>query len=156
VQSLGPTGIACPPPIALLAWLMIVSSALSAVSWPLILGRIPAMLFTHIFSPQASLWIWIANILFFLLCGIGLLKLQHWSYTGTIALHVFWLASPFVSQLSPQYPAYLQNCLSALEIQENYPGLNLLRFPQWISAVITALPTALLIAGLFYYRRSFF
>src|SRR5262249_44582245 len=44
----------CPPPIALLAWLMIVSSALSAVSWPLILGRIPAMLFTHIFSPQIS------------------------------------------------------------------------------------------------------
>ncbi|MBS1842110.1 MAG: hypothetical protein JST77_14815 [Acidobacteria bacterium] len=33
--------------------------------------------------------------------------------------------------------------------------MNLLRFPQWISAVASAIPTALLIAGLLYYRPGF-
>jgi hypothetical protein len=147
---------ACPKPIALLAWLMILSSTLSAISWPLILGRIPAMLFTHVFSPGASKWIWAANIFLFLVCAIGLLKLQRWSYTGVIALHVFWLVSLFVSQLSPHYESYTRLCLDTLELADTYPILNRLHFPQWVSATMTAIPTALLIAGLFYYRRSFF
>jgi hypothetical protein len=145
----------CPPPIALLAWLMIVSSALSALSWPLILGRIPAMLFTHIYSAQTSRCIWGANVVLFLICGVGLLKLRPWSYTGSIALHIFWLVSLLVTQLSPLYESYMRICLNALELPQNYPGLNLLHFPQWLSALATALPTVILIAGLFYYRRSF-
>ena len=146
---------ACPPPIALLAWLMIFSSALSAISWPLILGRIPAMLFTHVFSAQTSKWIWAANILLFTACGIGLLRLQRWSYSATIALHAFWLVSLLFTQLSPTYNQYLNRCLNALELSQTYPALTHLRFPQWLSAPITAIPTALLIAGLFYYRRAF-
>jgi hypothetical protein len=146
---------ACPPPIALLAWLMIISSALSALSWPLILGKIPVMLFTHIFTPQPSRSIWIANILLFAFCGIGLLKLQPWSYTGTIALHLFWLVSLLVTQLSSSYEAYTRTCLNTLELADTYPVLNRIHLPQWISATMTALPTALLIAGLFYYRRNF-
>lgn len=145
----------CPPPIALLAWLMIFSSALSAISWPLILGRIPAMLFTHIFALGTSKFIWAANIFLFLVCGIGLLKLQRWSYTGTIALHLFWLVSLFVTQLSPLYERYMTICLNALELPQTYPVLNHLRLPQWFSALATAIPTALLIVGLFYYRRAF-
>ena len=146
---------ACPPPIALLAWLMILSSALSAVSWPLILGKIPAMLFTHIFTAQASKFIWAANILLFLACGIGLLRLQRWSYTATISIHLFWLVSLFVSQLSANYGAYTRSCISTLQLGATYPVLDHLHFPQWVSAVATAVPTALLIAGLFYYRRAF-
>ncbi len=145
----------CPKPIALLAWLMIISSALSALSWPLILGRIPAMLFTHIFPAQTSKWIWVANIALFLLCGIGLLRLKRWSYTGTIALHAFWLLSLLFTQLSPKYDQYMTACLNALEIPQTYPFLSHLHFPQWISALAAAIPTALLIAGLFYYRRAF-
>ncbi len=146
---------ACPPPIALLAWLMIISSALSALSWPLILGKIPAMLFTNVFSLNTSKWIWAANNLLFAACGVGLLRLQRWSYTGAIALHAFWLVSLFVSQLSPSYDSYLQTCINALEIPQMYPELSLPRFPHWLNALVTAIPTALLIAGLFYYRRSF-
>lgn len=145
----------CPPPIALLAWLMIGSSALGTISWPLILGRIPAMLFSHVFSANSSRWIWVVNIIFFLACGIGLLKLQKWSYAGTIALHVFWLISVFISQLDAKYGSYLQTCNDALQIRETYPGLSLPRFPPMVNAVVTALPTLLLIVGLFYYRRSF-
>jgi hypothetical protein len=146
---------ACPPPVALLAWLMILSSALSALSWPLILGRIPVMLFTHIFSLEASQWIWAANLLLFVACGLGLLRLQRWSYTGVIALHAFWLASFLFAQLSPLYETYTSICLDALELRQAYPGLSNLRFPQWLSALATAIPTALLIAGLFYYRPRF-
>jgi len=146
---------ACPPPIALLAWLMIISSALSAVSWPLILGKIPAMLFTHIFSPGASKLIWLANILLFAVCAVGLLKLQRWSYDGTIALHLFWLVSLLTTQLSSGYETYTLLCLKLLDLGEIYPVLNRIHFPQWLSAITTAIPTALLIAGLFYYRRSF-
>jgi len=145
----------CPPPIALLAWLMIISSGLSGLSWPLILGRIPAMLFIHVFSMATSKWIWAANIVFFLICGLGLLKLQRWSYTGTIALHAFWLVSMFVSQMSPSYQLYLRLCLNALEIPQTYPELSLPRFSPWLTAIVSAIPTALLIVGLFYYRRSF-
>jgi hypothetical protein len=155
VSPAGPKKSACPPPIALLAWLMIVSSALSALSWPLILGRIPAMLFTHIFYAPTSNWIWAINLILFLACGIGLLGLQRWSYTATIALHIFWLVSLLVTQLSPLYENYMRICFDALELPQNYPGLNLLHFPQWPSALATALPTAILIAGLFYYRRGF-
>jgi hypothetical protein len=150
-----PTKRLCPPPIALLAWLMIISSGLSALSWPLILSRIPAMLFTHVFSSGASKWIWAANIVLFLVCAIGLLKLQRWSYTGAIALHVFWLVSLLFTQLSPNYEQYMNKCLNALELSQAYPMLANLRFPQWASALATAIPTALLIAGLFYYRRAF-
>jgi len=145
----------CPPPIALLAWLMIASSTLSAVSWPLILGRVPAMLFTHVYSLSASKWIWIANILAFFLCGFGLLKLWRWSYTAAIGVHVFWLVSLFVSQISPAYPEYIRTCLNFFQIPQNYPGVDLLRFPQSISAVVSAIPTALLVAGMFYYRPNF-
>jgi len=145
----------CPPPIALLAWLMIISGALSAISWPLIFGKIPAMLFTHIFSAQASQLIWSINTLLFFICGIGLLKLQRWSYTGTIALHVFWLVSLFVTQISPLYNRYLALCLVALSPPNAYFSLGLDRLPQWVSAFLSAIPTALLIAGLFYYRPTF-
>ena len=147
--------LACPPPIALLAWLMIISAGLSALSWPLILGRIPVMLFTHVFSMASSKWIWAANVVLFLICGIGLLKLQRWSYAGAIALHIFWLVSMFVSQMSPLYEAYLRLCLNTIEITETYPELSLPRFSPWLTAIVSAIPTALLVAGLFYYRRSF-
>lgn len=155
VAEATPKKPACPPPIALLAWLMIASSALSALSWPLILGRIPAMLFTHIYSASTSAWIWIVNLLLFSVCGIGLLKLRRWSYSGTILLHVFWLISLFVSQLSPLYDGYMKICLHALELPQTYPGLDVVHLPQWVMVLATAIPTLLLIVGLFYYRRSF-
>jgi len=145
----------CPPPIALLAWLMIASGTLSALFWPLMLGKIPAMLFTHIFSAQSSHWIWAVNIVLFLACGIGLLKLQSWSYTATIALHVFWLASLFVTQLSPLYNRYISMCLSALSAPSSYMLLGINHLPQWAAALFSAIPTALLIVGLFYYRPAF-
>jgi hypothetical protein len=144
----------CPPPIALLAWLMIASSALSALSWPLILGRIPAMLFNHIYAMPASRWIWIANILVFLLCGIGLLRLWRWTYSATIGLHAFWLLSLFVSQLSTAYEKYLSLCLTALEAPRTFISIHI-NFPPWLSALVTAVPTAVLIVGLFYYRGGF-
>jgi hypothetical protein len=133
---------------------MIASGALSAISWPLLLGKIPAMLFTHIFAAKASHWIWGVNTFLFLVCGIGLLKLQRWSYPATIALHVFWLVSLFVSQISPLYNRYISLCLSTLSAPNSYISLGMNRFPQWVSAILTAIPTALLIAGLFYYRRK--
>jgi hypothetical protein len=145
----------CPPPIALLAWLMIASGALSAISWPLILGKIPAMLFTHIFSSQASRWIWGVNAVLFVACGIGLLKLRRWSYSTTIALHVFWFTSLFVTQLSPLYNRYLSICLAALSVPNSYISLGIDRLPQWASVLFSAIPSALLIAGLFYYRPAF-
>lgn len=153
--SSGPKRPSCPPPIALLGWLMIVSSVLSALSWPLILGKIPAMLFTHIFSSTASEGIWAANVFLFLLCGVGLLRLQRWSYTATIALHGFWLVSLFVSQLSASYPQYLGACLAALQAEETTIYFIHFKSSPWVAAITTAIPTALLIAGLFYYRRSF-
>jgi len=99
--------------------------------------------------------IWLANILLFAACGIGLLKLQRWSYDGTIALHLFWLVSLLTSQLSSNYQTYTLLCLKILDLGEAYPVLNRMHFPRWVSATTTAIPTALLIAGLFYYRRSF-
>jgi len=134
---------------------MILTSALTALSWPLIFAKIPAMLFTHVFFLETSRWIWAANILLFVACGIGLLKLQRWSYNGTIALHGFWLVSLFISQVSPQFPAYLGSCYAALRLDQEATYFIHFNFPPLISAIATAIPTALLIAGLFYYRPSF-
>jgi len=113
------------------------------------------MLFTHVFSLESSIWIWAANILLFLICGIGLLKLQRWSYTGVIALHAFWLVSLFVSQVSPQFPWYVGSCYAALQLDQKATYFIHFNFPPLISAIATAIPTVLLIAGLFYYRLSF-
>jgi len=146
---------ACPPTIALLAWLMIISSALSAVSWPLILGKIPVMLFQHIFSPLPSRLIWLANILLFAVCGVGLLKLYRWSYDATILLHVFWTVSLFFSQLSPGYPGYVRECLLALEFPSTINDPTAFDFPYWLTAIVSVVPTFLLIVGLFYYRGRF-
>jgi len=146
---------ACPPPIALLAWLIIISSALSAISWPLIFGRIPAMLFTRVYPIQTSQWIWAANILLFLLCGVGLLKLQRWSYDSTILLHVFWTVSLFFSRLSPGYPGYIRQCLLALEFPSTINDPTAFVFPYWLTAIVSVVPTFLLVVGLFYYRRGF-
>ena len=145
----------CPPPIALLAWLSIISSALAAFSWPLIFGRIPAMLFTRVYPIQTSQWIWAANILLFLLCGVGLLKLYRWSYDATIVLHVFWTVSLFFSQFSPNYPGYIRECLLALEFPSTINDPTAFVFPYWLTAILSVVPTFLLVVGLFYYRRSF-
>jgi len=145
----------CPPPIALLAWLSIICSALAAFSWPLIFGRIPAMLFTRVYPIQTSQWIWAANILLFLLCGVGLLKLYRWSYDATIVLHVFWTVSLFFSQFSPNYPGYIRACLLALEFPSTINDPTAFVFPYWLTAILSVVPTFLLVVGLFYYRRSF-
>ena len=108
-----------------------------------------------IFSPRPSRLIWLANILLFAVCGVGLLKLQRWSYDSTIALHLFWLVSLLATQLSSNFQTYTLLCLKILDLGEAYPVLNRMHFPQWVSATTTAIPTALLISGLFYYRRSF-
>ena len=113
------------------------------------------MLFTHVFSMTSSKWIWAANVILFLICGIGLLKLERWSYTSAIVLHAFWLGSMFVSQLTSAYEPYLRTCISALVIPQLYPGLSVPHFSPWLTATVSAIPTALLIAGLFYYRASF-
>jgi hypothetical protein len=84
-----------------------------------------------------------------------LLKLRRSSYDSTIALHLFWLISLLTAQLSSNYQAYTLHCLKLLDLGETYPVLNRIHFPQWVSATTIAIPTALLIAGLFYYRRSF-
>lgn len=145
----------CPPPIALLAWLMIVSAALSAISWPIIFGRIPAMLFARVYPIQTSKWIWAANIFLFLLCGVGLLRLYRWSYDATIVLHVFWTVSLFFSQLSPNYPGYIRECLLALEFPSTINDPTAFVFPYWLTAILSVVPTFLLVVGLFYYRRGF-
>jgi hypothetical protein len=146
---------ACPPPIALLAWLMMATSLLCAISWPILLGKIPAMLFTRVYHHPASSWIWAINLLLLAASGVGLLLLKRWSYTAAITLHLFWMISIFVSQLSSSYASYIRECISQLELPEPLGASTLSFLPPWLSAIATALPTALLIAGLFYYRPSF-
>ena len=155
VAPVVPQKPACPPPIALLAWLMIISSALSALSWPLVLGRIPAMLFTHIFYAPASSWIWAINLIVFLACGVGLLKLQRWGYDATLVIHVFWTVSLFFSQLSPNYPAYIRECLLSLQFPSTINDPTAFIFPYWLTAILSVVPTLLLVVGLLYYRKGF-
>ncbi len=57
----------------------------------------------------------------FAIAGIGLLKLKPWSYSLTIGLQLFWLASGIVSALTPNYGAVMDSYMKEVQASFHLP-----------------------------------
>src|SRR6266480_2288723 len=93
---------ACPLAISVLAWFYI-TSILNLLFLPFLPFRVPIFVFGRVLPGGVGLTVLILSCLAFFLAGIGLLKLKPWSYSLTLGLQLFWLASTVVTVLSPNY-----------------------------------------------------
>jgi hypothetical protein len=111
---------ACPLPIAVLAWFYM-ASILNLLLFPLLPFPLPVFIFGRVLPPAAGITVLILSCLAFVLAGVGLLKLKPWSYSLTIGLQLFWLASTVVSVLSPNYRVVMDSFLKQMEASLHLP-----------------------------------
>jgi hypothetical protein len=149
---------ACPLPIAVLAWFYI-ASVLNLLFLPLLSFHVPLFVFGRVLPGSAGGTVLIISSVVFAIAGIGLLKLKPRSYSLTIGLQLFWLASGVVSVLTPNYTAvmdsYMKEVQASLHLPETHSSsFNFAQHYGWTMA--TALVFAGAILGLFVYYRPRF
>ena len=111
---------ACPLPISVLAWFHI-SSILNLLFLPFLSFRVPVFVFGRVLPGRVALAVLIFSCFAFFVSGVGLLKLKPWSYSLTIGLQVFWIASTAVSVLSPNYSAVMDSFLKEMQASFHLP-----------------------------------
>jgi hypothetical protein len=148
----------CPLPIAVLAWFYI-TSILNLLFLPLFPFYVPVFVFGRVLPGGVGLAVLILSCLAFVVSGVGLLKLKPWSYSLTMALRVFWLASTAVSMLSPNYNAvmdsFLKDVQASFHLPETQPSpFNFAQHFGWM--MLGGLVFAGAILGLLVYYRPRF
>jgi hypothetical protein len=149
---------ACPLPIAVLAWFYI-ASVLNLLFLPLLPFHVPLMVFGYVLPGSAGKIALMITSLAFGIAGIGLIKLKPWSYSLTIGLQLFWLASSVVSALTPNYGAVMDSYMKEVQAAFHLPetGASPFNFAQhygWMMA--GGLVFAGVILGLLVYYRPRF
>jgi hypothetical protein len=149
---------ACPLPIAVLAWFYI-TSVLNLLFLPLLPFHVPLFVFGYVLPGSAGKIVLIITSLAFAIAGIGLLKLKRWSYSLTMGLQLFWLASTVVSVLTPNYSAvmdsYMKEVQASFLLPETHSSpFNFAQYFDWI--VIASFVFAGAILGLLVYYRPRF
>src|SRR5216684_2447898 len=127
----------CPLPVAVLAWFYI-TSILNLLFLPFLPFHVPTFVFGRLLSGSAGVTVLMLSCLAFAVSGVGLLKLKAWSYSLTLGLQVFWLASGAVSMLSPNYNAVMESFLKDMQSSLHLPDDRLLQkdFPGGIWIVV--------------------
>jgi hypothetical protein len=147
-----------PLPIAVLAWFYI-TSVLNLLFLPLLPFHMPLFVFGYVLPGSAGKVVLIITSLAFAIAGIGLLRLKRWSYSLTMGLQLFWLASTVVSVLTPNYSAvmdsYMKEMLASFLLPETHSSpFNFAQHFGWI--VVASLVFAGAILGLLVYYRPRF
>jgi hypothetical protein len=148
----------CPLPIAVLAWFY-VASILNLLFLPFLPSKFPLFIFGIVLAGPLGRAILILSVLVFFACGIGLLKLKSWSYSLTIGLQLFWLASSAVSMLSPNYKNAMDSYAREIQASMHLPetGVSVPAFSQiydW-SLILGLIIAGGLLGMLVYYRPRF-
>ncbi len=148
----------CPLPVAVLAWFYI-TSILNLLFLPFLPFHVPTFVFGRVLSGSAGVTVLMLSSLAFAAAGVGLLKLKLWSYSLTLGLQVFWLASGAVSVLSPNYNAVMESFLkdmqSSLHLPESqFSPPNFMHHFGWAS-VLGLLFAGAILGLLVYYRTRF-
>jgi hypothetical protein len=149
---------ACPLPIAVLAWFYI-TSVLNLLLLPLLPFHMPLLVFGGVLSGRAGTIVLIVTSLAFAIAGIGLLKLKPWSYSLTIGLQLFWLASGVVSVLTPNYTAVMDSYMKEVQASLHLPetGVAPFNFAQHYGwTMVAAIVFGGTILGLLVYYRPRF
>jgi len=148
----------CPLPLAVLAWLLIVS-ILNSLFVLVLPFHMPVFLFGRVVAGGAGKAIFLLSSLLFAVAGVGLLKLKPWSYPLAIGMYLFWIASGVVSMLTPNFRSALNAAISEMLIPMHLPDTQMPAATSMRSAnlgMFLGLAFCALILGmLFYYRRRF-
>jgi hypothetical protein len=149
---------ACPMPIAVLAWFYI-ASVLNLLFLPLLSFHVPVFVFGSVLHGRAGVLMLVFSSLAFALAGIGLLNIKPWSYSLTIGLQVFWLASSIVSVLNKNYTAVMDTFMKEMQASLHLPETQFSQpsfFHQYGWTVVFGLIVAgAILAMLVYYRPRF-
>ncbi len=138
----------CPLPVAVLAWL-----------YTLLFFRAPIFIFGRLLHGSVGLTVLLLSSLAFFVAGIGLLKLKPWSYSLTMGLQLFWLASTVVTVLTPNYKSVMDSFMKEMQASLHLPEtqfspVNFAHNYGW--TVVLGLLFAVAILGLLiYYRQRF-
>jgi hypothetical protein len=149
---------ACPRPIAVLAWLYI-TAILNLLVLPFLPFRVPVFVFGRVLHGSVGLTILILSCLACLVSGVGLLKLKPWSYSLTIGLQFFWLASGVVTVLNANYNAAMDSMMKELQAsmylpETQFSSMSFAHHYGW--TLILGLVIAGAILGLLVYYRPRF
>jgi hypothetical protein len=110
----------CPRPIAVLAWLYI-TAILNLLVLPFLPFRVPVFVFGWVLPGSVGWTVLILSCLACLVAGVGLLKLKPWSYSLTLGLQLFWLASGVVTVLNANYNAAMDSMMKELQASMHLP-----------------------------------
>jgi hypothetical protein len=149
----------CPVPVAVIAWLLVVSGVFSGIAI-LLPFHMPVFLFGHVFSGVTGRITFILSCLLYVLAGAGLLKLKPWSYPLTIALYLFWLASGTVGLLNPNGRSAFHSAMAEMLNSMHLPP-TAMQPPayarQGYAGVLVGLAfSAVMLGILIFYRQRFF
>jgi hypothetical protein len=147
----------CPTPVAVLAWLFI--ACVLDVPFLAFLPSVPLLLFGHFIGGQAGRTVLILMFVLFAVAGIGLLKLKPWSYSLTLGLEFFFLASGMVTLLNPNFKTVSKSVILQMENSMPMPNsgftlLNYSHYMDWAMGLGLAFVAAVLVL-LLYYRKRF-
>lgn len=148
----------CPIAITVLAWFFIVSAA-NLVIYPFFPIRMPLILFGHIFPGVSMTSFFIPSCLLLLVAGIGILKLQRWSYSFTIGLQLFFVTNGLLTLLTPNFERMMADVVKQTNNTMHLSG-DSLGAPNFISFLRLGMYGGLLFSAailvlLFYYRERF-
>ena len=149
---------ACPVPISVLAWFYI-TSILNLLFLPFLPFHVQIFVFGRVLPGSVGLTVLILSCLAFFLAGIGLLKLKPWSYSLTISLQLFWLASTVVTVMSPNYSSVMDSFLKEMQASLHLPETpfspaNFAHHYGW-TVVLGLLFAGAILGLLVYYRPRF-
>jgi hypothetical protein len=144
----------CPLPLAVLAWIFIVSMPVSLLFFSILHLPIMMILFGHVLHGRLGAVLLFSSAFLNLLGAIGLLKLQRWSYPLTLGLYFFWMVSSAVSILSPRYEQNMRDVFSQMGIPEGIVAQT--TYAQTRTLGILSLLPAILIIWLFLYYHTRF
>ena len=149
----------CPLPVAILAWIFIVSALSSIPLMYFMPFPIPVILFGHTVPGVAGKFFLGLNCALIPIAGVALLKLKPWSYPLTIVLNVFWFASGIVTLFSPNYKTTMKTFMTQMHDSAHFANAGpqppeFLPSTSW-SAVFVLAFYGLALGILLYYRKPF-
>jgi hypothetical protein len=106
-----------------------------------------------------GLTVLLLSCLAFFVAGVGLLKLKPWSYSLTIGLQLFWLASTVVTLLTPNYKSVMDSFMKEMQAslhlpETQFPPGNFAHNYGW-TVVLGLLFAGAILGLLVYYRPRF-
>ena len=140
-------------PVAIIAGFMLFS-VLGMFAMPFMHMPVVTILFGHRIHGELGSFLFASSTVLYLAAAIGLIRLKRWSYPLSIGLYAFWSFSGLVTILSPGYGQLMNEVLSEHRSPAlSGPTIQFIRSPSF--ALITLIPTVIIMCILLYYRRSF-